>query len=271
MTEILRSDVPKNPTPESQAHYDALIAYFKWLVTITLSAMGIIAVAGVGFFFKSLADVRTAAETAIQKTISSADGEVARIRDEAKAVALSEARARISEAFERENVRFMIESEARKRVGPEIDRQVRLEVERTSLSLQAQIDTLGEITDLAMTIVLGHRRGLDTLIHKTKDADQRTRAMALTFLDRTGDRYEKTSTKQVKEGGGRVMDFNLVREVKEKGQNAQELVECVRKNEDLNIVALCFLALREETDTNFRMFDLEAVERWCAQNRNRCK
>jgi hypothetical protein len=49
------------------------------------------------------------------------------------------------------------------------------------------------------------------------------------------------------------------------------LIKEIRTSNDLSEVTAAFMALRNLTNQSFRVFDMDAVDRWCAENASQCK
>lgn len=49
------------------------------------------------------------------------------------------------------------------------------------------------------------------------------------------------------------------------------MVKTIRTAPDLNEVCLAFLSLRDSAGVQFRMFDFDAVEKWCGENKKQCQ
>lgn len=49
------------------------------------------------------------------------------------------------------------------------------------------------------------------------------------------------------------------------------LIKEIRTDNDLWEVTTAFLALRKLTNQSFRVFDMDAINRWCAEHASQCK
>ena len=114
---------PASGTP-SEAEYTHLISFFKYLVTITLTALTIIIGAGAVFFYRSMSDVKNDAKTSIENTTKAADAEILKIQKGASEIAPTEAQKSIDDAFTKGNVQAMIERTARERVNTAVDQEI---------------------------------------------------------------------------------------------------------------------------------------------------
>ena len=81
--------------------------------------------------------------------------------------------------------------------------------------------------------------------------------------------YERVRLNELKEGGftsALPMRFSVEQQTaKGKPGMISELVKEIRSSRELEFVSLDFLILRELTGQSFRMFDFEALDRWCAK------
>jgi hypothetical protein len=50
-----------------------------------------------------------------------------------------------------------------------------------------------------------------------------------------------------------------------------EFVKIIRTSDELDSVCLAFLAFRDYTNEQVRMFDMDAVEKWCKNNAPQCQ
>ena len=150
----------QNPVTDAELHYKSLTDYFKFLVTLTLSVtlggIGILTTVGLYFSYKdmaamraevrqNLADVkaevrqnmseaksdtkaivdrtRDDAKTSIDSVKNATDAQISQIRDRSAAIAISEAKQRVDEAFHSRNIEDMVENAASRQVAPVIERQ----------------------------------------------------------------------------------------------------------------------------------------------------
>jgi hypothetical protein len=50
-----------------------------------------------------------------------------------------------------------------------------------------------------------------------------------------------------------------------------DVVQIIDQNSDLNNVAVAFIAFRQLSGENVKMFDLAAVTSWCSRNKPKCE
>lgn len=300
-------------TSDSEDHYKHLLEYFKNVVQITATILGLVAVligavSGVGIWFsyrsindvkdemkKGLVDVRSDAKAAIDSTKDgaklsidtatsgaqsaidtakeSAASQISQVRQQAAGIALNEAQRRVDDAFRTTNVQGLVEDAARRQVGPVIDRQVRSEVDRVMGSLQDDISSLGEIADAGAYMRGGGRPGLDKLLGLQKSPNERIRDRAKAILEAITNDYERARIRDIKEAGFNSPEemFRANHSENIKAEMIADMVKTIRTDSNLYLVSEAFLQLRGITGYPFRMFDMEAVERWCVQNKELCK
>lgn len=53
--------------------------------------------------------------------------------------------------------------------------------------------------------------------------------------------------------------------------SAADLVKIIRTGDELDNACLAFLAFRDHTNQQVRVFDMDAVEKWCKNNGAQCQ
>lgn len=254
---------------------------------------------------QSLSDVKTdtrtavdstkqAAGSAIKGTQDAAETQISQIRGQSASIALGEAQRRVEDAFKNRNIESIVESAAKQQVAPVIERQLRGEVDRALIVLQRDITLFAQIADASD----GSREGFGKLLELEKNGpNEVVRLRAKSMREAIADRDEKWA-KYVFEGDGvkdkdiayhvffdpaldesgfhRYSDmsreeFEKLSEPQKKTHLLSSLVKIIRTSRDMNVVAKSFLGLRELTGYQFRVFDFDAVNGWCAQNSSQCK
>jgi hypothetical protein len=264
------------PTPSRQ-EYEHLISHFDRLVKTTSIVLGFIVAVGLGMFYKSLSDVKTDAKAAVDATRTSAQNDIAKAKDEVLDTVRAEAKKRVDEEFNSNNISEMVETAAKRKVGRTIDRQIQEEVAQTVSRLQDQIVETTEIANLGMRIrVIGSRDAFDELTKRYKQSDDPgIRRTEKIILDSATADFEKvwvasllrdhrTAQQQLS------MDTRRVPNQPYPATTAN-FVNLIRADQDLNGVCIAFLALRDSTGVHFQMFDMDAVEKWCKENGSKCQ
>jgi hypothetical protein len=271
---------------EAEIHYKELQSYFKWLVTMTLAALGIIISVGLFIFYKDMSQARSDLKSQVerikldvkdevQRARESANSEISKIRGDAASIARVEAQKGVDEAFKGTNIVTMVETAAKRQVGPVIERQVRNEVDRVIQSIQADIALLSQIADYAMQMRIGLRSGLTHLLQFQRTApNEIVRMRAKSLIEIIGTDYETAIKDTLRE-----FNFQSVLQASpiyslDKLRNAPNLVpallEVIESDKNLKHVAFAFLALREATGFPFQMFDIDGVNRWCDEHKREC-
>ncbi len=112
------------PIDATKTEYDHLISYFKWLVTISMSAIGLVVAVATYMFYKDMREIKADARQQVEAVRQAALVEVEKVRGVAK----DQAQARIEELFKSSDITRMVEQAAKRTVGTELNRQVRNEV-----------------------------------------------------------------------------------------------------------------------------------------------
>src|SRR6266849_3459478 len=164
------SPVPE-PRGPSEQEYEHLISHFERLVRLTVVIVGIISAVGLSMFYKSLADVKADAKASVDQARTSAQTEIGRAKEEVLETVKAEARKRVEEEFNSNDITQMVEAAARRKVGRTIDRQIQDEVAHTISHLQDQMVQTAEVGNLGMRMRVGFRDAFDELSKRYKEAD----------------------------------------------------------------------------------------------------
>ena len=210
------------------------------------------------------------------------DAQISQIRDRSAAIAISEAQRRVDEAFHNRNIEGMVENAASRQVAPVIERQLKTEVDRAMISLQLDITFLGQISDAGAYLRVGGRPGLDKLLELQENAPSESmRLAARSMLETIGKNYEEQFVYRTRED--KEPDFVQSKlsthsdELKKFGESEKRarlipiLIREIRTDNDLWEVTTAFLALRKLTNQSFRVFDMDAINRWFAEHASQCK
>jgi hypothetical protein len=268
---------PQAASPSAtREHYENMISFHKWIVTMTLGALTLIISVALGVFWKDMSQVRSEAAAAVGAARDSATREISTVREEAANIALTEAQKRVDEAFKTTNVVSMVEAAAKRQVGPVIERQVNAEVDRVMTSLQGDISTMGQLVDIGMKMRVGLRDGLEGLAAQVKtSASENIRLRAKSLLDSITADYEKVELGILRDRKIQhaldALDLWGLGELKNQPSLVSGLVAVIHQDSRLDRVAFAFLALREASGHQFKMFDFEDVDRWCEMNKPRCE
>jgi hypothetical protein len=201
-----------------------------------------------------------------------AEAQAAQVRERSAGIALGEAQRRVDEAFHGDNVQAMVERAAKSQVAPVIERQLQTEVDRAMDSVQLDLEWLAKILDASGYMRGGSRSGMERLQSIQRNAPtERIRQRASTLFDTIAKEYEQFVKDEAKEGGFTSVLQSRYGTQSNEPQVIPELVATIRSEKMLSEVAIAFVALSERTGQDFRMFDFDAVSKWCAQQSPRCE
>jgi hypothetical protein len=262
----------KSPT---EREYEHLKSFFNTLLTLTLTAITLVAATGSLLFYKSVSEMKADEKAAVEDLRSSAQTDIARAKGEVLDTVRDEAKRRVEEEFSSRDITDLVEAAAKRKVGRTIDRQIQEEVGQTVSRLQDQIVETTKIADLGMRMrVTGSRDAFVELTKKYRETDdpdvRRTEKIILESV--TAD-FEKThidANRQDNLTAQQILSMEL-RGSSNLVSTTAGFVNVIRTNQDLNVVCNAFLALRESTGVHFQMFDMDAVEKWCGENSAKCK
>jgi hypothetical protein len=253
-------DNHQHPTG-SQVEYDHLLSFFKYLVTLTIAVLGLCIGIGAYLFHSNMKDVREDA------------------KEEATRVATSEAKARVTEAFDEKHINSMILAAAQEKVGQITDKLIEQQLTEKLRPIQQRISLVGQISESEMRMRMGFRSGLDAVNAVLKSTtDPEVLQFARITLSTASQDFDTRFQENVRVMGGQallVLQMYLInqRHITQQSlpANLHDVVELIYHDADLNVVADAFLAFRDFTGTKVKMFDVGAVEAWCSNNQPKCK
>jgi hypothetical protein len=271
---------PATPTPEAppvksptETEYEHLKSYFESLVRHTSIALGVISAVALFMFYRSLGDVKADASQQIQAVRSSAQNEIAKAKEDVIVAVRTEAQKRVDEEFNSSNISEMVEAAAKRKVGRAIDRQIQEEVSHTVSHLQEQIEQTSEIGNLGMRMRVGFRDAFDELRRRYQaENDDGLRHTEKAVLDSLSADYEarwKVNMKRADLKAGAMLASNA--RLQKVPNSTAEFVKIIRTSDELDNVCLAFLAFRDYTNQQVRMFDMDTVEKWCKDNAAQCQ
>lgn len=302
----------ENSTPNhDEKHYQTLISIFKWMV----GAIAVVVTAALWIVGSSLSslkndlktdldsvkseikEVKTQASDAVvaTKQESNAQLELLRrnstayldftkeitqmqisiLREDAKNLALSTARAKVEEAFRANNVQYMIEDIARKELGDKLDKMVEEEINKTTEVFKYNTFFAKAYEQIRW----GDRTYIEILDSMSRDHHNETiRTMAKELLIEKGKDYDDylAESGEVKAGmplltpslGRIIFRNNLLVNEKGKEFSTPELLDIIYNNKDLYNVTLAFMALRNKYKVDLKTFDIQAVKEWEKSQKN---
>ena len=235
---------------EAERHYTHLKEYHQTLLTITLTALGIILAAGGAVFWNTMHEVKSSAQQSIV---------------EIPALAEKEAKKRINELLESdEKIKPLINDAARRIVSKAVEEYIANEVAKMMPRLEEQMTEVGRVVDLGIKARIGHRGGLDALlaIQSSESQPAMAKSVAKTLYGTISADYaamyslsdwDLAGASFKDHFGGRDPADITIR---------KELVEKIENSADLGEIAVSVMWLRVVTGIHFGVFDFEAIAKW---------
>lgn len=265
---------PQVARTDAETHYENLLAFFKHLVWLTGGALGVVVLVGGYLFHSNLQDsLRDAGENA---------------KAEAARVAKEESEKAVTTAFDEEHVKELVEQVAREKVNAVTDKMVEEKVasiadkmieQRLASKLQPtaeRIVLIGRISECEARIHTGFRSALVELAGIANTThDPTALQFAKSTLASTSAGYDTFWQEDMKRfQGAKPLNF-LQMQLSRPGtsppaQNLHDVVQLIDTDQDLNTVAIAFIAFRDLTSEKVKMFDFAAVKAWCAGHRGQC-
>lgn len=257
----------QQPAPEpGKTEYDRLIAYFKTLVSLSLGAITIVLGIAAAFLWKNTSDVKTEADTSIQRTEDSANRRISEIATSASDAARAEAQKAVDAAFEKQNVQRMIESTAQRRVDAAVEGAVQKDLGARIDAFKNLLKEIGEITDHGAQLRMNYIEGLDFLLRERASPDPTIRAFAASTLAEIAADFES----RVKEYSN---DPKLMG-----GYSIKGLMEVIRHSDEAKpqnkspyLIAQAFVEMKKRVNWDVGTFQIAAAEKWCAQHKPKCE
>lgn len=241
-----------------QAEYTNLVSYFKHLVWLTFGALTVVVAAGGYVFYTNMRDLRADVTAAATK------------------IATDESHRAVANAFDEKNITQQIQEAAHAKIGTITDQMIEQQITSKLQPIQKRTLMIGRISESQARARLGIRSGLDELnaiIRNTKDQD--TLEFAQSTLATVAQDYDATwSHPPAKAPQTTWLDFLKIMVPGTGGkppQNLAGVVEEINTSDNLNTVAIATFAFRDLTGEKIKMFDIDAVHRWCANHEPKCK
>jgi hypothetical protein len=256
----MTDSTPSNPTSSPQLEYQSLLSYFKYLVALSGIFVAVVVTVGGYMFHSNLKDVREDA------------------KQEATRVATTEAKNRVTEAFEEKNINALILAAAKDKVGTITDTLINQQLTTKLEPLQQRISLIGQISENEMRMRMGFRDGLEKskrLLKTTNDPDVLRfgrSTLAITSED-FETRVQENSQRLGLKGLPMLQNylFGQHRPQQSVPSDLRGVVQLIRDDSDLNAIAAAFVAFRDFTGENVKMFDFDSVAAWCSRNQAKCQ
>lgn len=272
-----------NQTESHKNEYENLKSYFKSLVNITVIFLGIIsAIAAILFAYdrsslqqktKNLEDsletkiinLEKSYEEAIEQIKSKANFEIEVITQDVKTQISAEIENEIANQFARKNINTIIDKQLNHLLDTEFSSELKQKMASYLLESNESLNELTDISDAAIFMRVGNKRGLNDLIHYSKNAKfSENRARALELKERISIDYKnvfeaetiKALEKNCKCYG---IDFN--------NPKKKALIKTINEINDLERIAIAIELLNRTFKTNFKPFEFELINDWYKQNK----
>lgn len=273
-------DNNKDFKTESEIHYSSLISYFKHLVWLTVGVLSLVSViAGILIFQdraemrNELNDIKSLAEKAIKNTTDFANNKINEIQSSAEQIALDEARLRVSEAFEKNSIREMIDVATKDIITKSVKNEIDIEVNKGIKKIKNDLANFSKISDAASKMRRGLISGLiDLRIMTNNIKDDYLREIAKNYYDEICQDYDDVHTQGIKirypdslklvVAKDIVYDFHIIK------TDIPNLIELINSKYNLDNIAIGYIMLRIKTNKNFEMFNINQVNNWWRENKN---
>lgn len=278
---MVRNNDNKKSKTENETHYKALISFFKYLISITGGVLSIIfIVTGILFFQdrasmrRELTEVKKSAQEAIENTKDKANFQINEIRSTAKEIALDEAKKRVTTAFQEKNIKSMIDSAAKDIVMKSVQSKLKDAIDTTTIKIENDLTELSNIYDAAMKMRMGLRSGLTDLNNLIKTSENiYLKNSAVAIYKSICNDYDSVQTKSFNKLYPDSTKFNKLKKLSLGFEvikvDIPNLIKMIKTGENLNDVAFSFIILRKKTNKQFRMFDIQQIDYWWSENKNK--
>jgi hypothetical protein len=211
-------------------------------------------------------------QTSEQETKRFAGQEIVSIGKDASAVAQSEAKKAIDAALEKQNIRALIESTTREKVGYAVDQQVQKDLGPRIDAFKSLITEIGEISNHGAQLRLGFHSGLEYLLKKVDSPDPTIRAYAKSTLAQIGSDYEAVVTNRPGIGvpGGPTSPLAALIPAPYTPKTGKDLMATIRNMQEPHTLAAAFIEMKKIVAWDVQTFDIPAAEKWCAQHKPKC-
>jgi hypothetical protein len=253
-------NTPAQPTERSlsEIEYRNLIQFFKYVLAITYAAVLLLVAAATYLVGKSVSDAKSDASTAISSFRDSADKEIKQIGDQAALTAHDQAQKSIEQSFERGNIQQMIEGVARAKVGVAVDREIDKNLGARIQVLETEIADVGEVSNEGARLRLEFRPALEALLAKEHSPNKAVGDYARSTLQLVGSDFELRIRQAIGTNISVPMAFQM-RGINPPPKTMKDVMEIIRKSNDVYGVALAFMDLNETSGAQISVFDVPAA------------
>jgi hypothetical protein len=264
--------------------YEKLISYFKYLVTVTGSAITIIVAVALYFTYNNLSELRNEvressieyketikefndyAQNAIDQTQNQTNKQISLISTEAKQLALTAAKEKIEQTFESENINKLIEDAAERKLENEIDLIVNKKLSDANKIIDEQLNIIPNLILYTDNVRQGDRKAfefLDSLYRNTNN--EKIKELTKNIIAGKTKDYDEAITMTINELKFK-SPFDLLLGVEKNSIINQDtsiminnLIDYINKSSDLNEIANSFYILRH-LGVDIQTFDFQKLK-----------
>ncbi|MBK9718820.1 MAG: hypothetical protein IPQ02_04020 [Saprospiraceae bacterium] len=263
---------------ENKTHYESLLIYFKYLVTITGGAITLMTGAAIYYSYHSLKDLRddikkeaeeikSKALNSIENTKNQATIEINGLKYDAKELAIKSTQIEVNKAFETNKIRNLIEKTAENKLSSKLGIIVKQETSKIE-------DIFRSIPILTTTYEQARwngqvRKYIDTLYYYSLNASHElTRLLAKEFLLQKGRDYENffIETNMISSQDSILIICERSLELTASKNNLKKLYNTALTEENLEKLTQAFICIRKVTNANLPNFDFEQLQKLMKAN-----
>jgi hypothetical protein len=257
----------ENNLSESEIHYQNLISYFKYIVTITLIGLGILTTYFFFVFGKDRKDMRED----LNNFKETAKNSIENIRNEAANIAISEAKRKIDEAFRDNNIEKFIEDYAKNEYKNEFSKMLELKTKDINANFENELNEIVLLNNASLRMRLGFKDGLVDLINLKNNAKNNlTKNKAQEYISGIGKDFDTKHSKIINELNRASKDWDIKKHLLSSGivtdtnepEIYDQMINNINSTDNLDYIAIDIIFFRELSKEDFKMFDLEAIKEW---------
>ncbi|MBK9377379.1 MAG: hypothetical protein IPM86_03520 [Saprospiraceae bacterium] len=258
---------------EGKSHYEHLISYFKFLVTMTGGAITLLTGAAIYYSYNSLKDfksdlkeevneIKSKALSSMEETKSQTNRQIKELNIEARELAISSTKHEVNKAFEENNIKALIENTAELKLTSKLGLIVSHETKKLE-------DIFRAIPILTTSYEAARwngqvRKYIDTLYFYSEFASHElTRLLAKEFLLQKGRDYENYFVEIYKTNSQ-----DSIKDICERSlgilltiNNLPKLFNKALVEEDLEKVTQAFISIRHLTNSDLPNFDFAKLRK----------
>jgi hypothetical protein len=170
----------------------------------------------------------------------------------------------------------MILQAAQDKVGTVTDKLIQQQLATRLGPLQQKISFMGQISESDMRMRMGFRGGMDDLNRLLKSTDDPdVLKFANTTMTAVGQDFDTRMQENANRFGGQALfalqNTPALITQDHRPSDLHDVVQIIAQNPELNTVATAFIAFRQLSGENVKMFDSTAITNWCSRNKPKCE